>query len=43
MDHAVTYPLPDDPVLAEVAAALRDAGQWGWMVDARWRIVYASD
>jgi class 3 adenylate cyclase len=37
------YPLPQDPALAEVARALRDTGHWGWIVDDRWRVVYATD
>jgi class 3 adenylate cyclase len=36
-------PLPDDPVLAEVAASLRDCREWGWLVDADWRLVYVTD
>ena len=35
--------MPADPVLAEWAAALRDAGDWGWVVDARWNVVYMTD
>jgi class 3 adenylate cyclase len=38
-----TYPLPDDPVLAEVAVAMRDDGSWGQVVDADWNLVYATD
>jgi class 3 adenylate cyclase len=37
------YPLPEDPALAEVAGALRDAGHWGWVADDRWHVVYATD
>ena len=36
-------PLPQDPILAEVAQALRDSGDWGWVVDRDWRIVYITD
>src|SRR4029453_13863912 len=36
-----SYPLPDDPALAEVARALRDTGQWGHVVDDRWLLAYA--
>src|SRR4051794_1386014 len=38
-----TCPLPDDPVLAAVAAALNDAGYWAEIVDREWRGVYMSD
>lgn len=37
------YPLPEDPALAEVASAIRDTGHWGWIVDDRWNVVYATD
>jgi class 3 adenylate cyclase len=36
-------PLPEDPILAEAAAALRDAGHWAEIVDAEWRTVYMTD
>jgi len=36
-------PLPDDPTLAEMAVALRDAGHWAEIVDRRWRLVYMTD
>jgi class 3 adenylate cyclase len=36
-------PLPDDPDLAAVAAAVRDTGQWGYVADAEWRLHYVSD
>jgi class 3 adenylate cyclase len=36
-------PLPDDPVLAEAAIALRDSGYWAEIVDAAWRLVYVTD
>jgi hypothetical protein len=29
-------PLPEDPLLAEAAAALRDSHDWGLVVDAQW-------
>ncbi len=35
--------MPDDPSLAEVAAAMRDTGQWGFVVDTEWRMVHATD
>jgi class 3 adenylate cyclase len=37
------FPLPEDPDLAAAAAALRDTGHWCWLVDDRWRCVYATD
>lgn len=43
MEGQETCPLPDDPTLAAVAAALNDAGHWAVMVDARWRCAYATD
>ena len=43
MDDQAPYPLPEDPALADAARAIRDAGHWGWIVDDRWRLVYASD
>src|SRR5215207_3871528 len=42
-DDQESYPLPADPALAEVARALRDTGQWGLVVDDRWRLVYVTD
>lgn len=36
-------PLPDDPVLAEWAAAMRDMGDWGWIVDASWNLLFITD
>ena len=36
-------PLPDDPLLAEMASSLRDAGHRAEIVDADWRIVYTTD
>lgn len=38
-----TCPLPTDPVLRAMALAMRDAGQWGEIVDRDWRWVYATD
>jgi len=35
--------LPKDVLLADAAAALRDGGHWGWVVDTRWRSVYVTD
>lgn len=42
-DFADSYPLPDNPVLADAAAALRDSGNWGMVVDQHWNLVYVSD
>jgi class 3 adenylate cyclase len=38
-----SLPLPDDPVLAAWASALNDAGHWAYVVDAQWRVVFATD
>jgi class 3 adenylate cyclase len=38
-----TCPLPDDPELAEMAVAMREAGHWAEIVDASWRVVYMTD
>jgi class 3 adenylate cyclase len=36
-------PPPEDSVLAEHAAAMDDIGEWGWILDRDWRLVYMSD
>jgi class 3 adenylate cyclase len=36
-------PLPDDPVLAEWATAMRDMGDWGWIVDSSWKLRFVTD
>lgn len=36
------YPLPADPTLAAIAAAMEDTGQWAWVVDDCWRLVHAT-
>ena len=37
------YPLPDDPLLAQVASGdLHQTGQWAWVVDDAWRLVFAT-
>ncbi len=36
-------PLPDDPVLAEWASAMRDMGDWGWIVDSSWTLRFVTD
>ena len=38
-----SYPLPEDPVLAAVAAGLSEAGYWALVVDDRWRLVYVTE
>ncbi len=38
-----TCPLPADPVLGAMAVAMRDAGQWGEVVDHDWRWAYTTD
>jgi hypothetical protein len=38
-----SYPLPEDPTLAEAARAIRDTGHWGWIVDRDWRVAWSSD
>jgi class 3 adenylate cyclase len=43
MDAQDTCPLPEDPVLAEVAAALNENGHWGIVVDRSWRTVFMTD
>src|SRR5476649_2100987 len=43
MNDQESHPLPENPALASVAAALRDAGQWGEIVDRDWRWVYVTD
>ena len=37
------WPLPDDPVLAEWATAMRDMGDWGWIVDSGWNLRFVTD
>ena len=36
-------PLPADPLLAEMASSLREAGHWAEIVDPEWRVVYTTD
>jgi class 3 adenylate cyclase len=36
-------PLPDDPLLGEAAMLLRDTDELGFVVDTRWRLIYASE
>ena len=43
MEGQATLDLPQDPALADVAVALRDAGHWAEIVDPAWRLVYSTD
>lgn len=43
VEPSESCPLPEDPMLAEMASALRAAGYWGWIVDPDWRLVYMSE
>ncbi len=36
-------PLPDDPILADVAVSVRDSHDWAWIVDRDWRVRYMTD
>ena len=38
-----TLPLPNDPTLAAYATALNEAGHWAVVLDATWRLVFATD
>lgn len=38
-----SYGLTDDPLLAEVALALNEAGHWAEVVDPEWRVVFVTD
>ena len=38
-----TCPLPEEPALAQAAAALQEAGTWGVLLDAEWRVAYLTD
>ncbi len=38
-----TCPLPDHPVLAEMAKALNDEGHWSEIIDREWRAIYMTD
>jgi hypothetical protein len=40
--HAEAPPLPEHPVLREVAMAVEEMGRMANMVDREWRTVYAS-
>lgn len=43
MASGAPHPIPDDPTLAAVAIAMRDAGCWADVVDPEWRLVYSTD
>ena len=43
MEGPATPALPEDPALAAMAAALRDASHWAEIVDRDWRLVYSTD
>ena len=43
MHSQESYPLPEDPALAQAAAALNVAEHWAWIFDDRWRLVYMTD
>jgi hypothetical protein len=43
MEGTGSYSLPEDLALAEVARTLRGTGQWGWVVDSRWLLVYVTN
>ncbi len=38
-----SIPLPEEPALASVAAALQEAGHWADIVDRQWRLVFSTD
>lgn len=42
-DSVQSYPLPEDPALADIAKSLNDAGHWAIVVDDRWQTVFATD
>ena len=42
-DDMGSDPLPQDPTLAEMAMAMRDATHWAALVDPEWRVVYTTD
>jgi len=43
MPDRADYPLPDDPLLAAVAAAMDETGQWAWVVDDEWRLTFVTE
>lgn len=42
MEHDDRNPLPEHPLLREVAAAFDGAGHFAWIVDRDWRIVFMT-
>jgi hypothetical protein len=43
MEPLQSLPLPEDPVLAQCASAVNDAGYWAFVLDASWQLVFATD
>jgi class 3 adenylate cyclase len=43
VEIGVPCPLPEDPVLADIATAVLETEDFGLIVDASWRRVYSSD
>jgi class 3 adenylate cyclase len=38
-----SYPVPEDPLLADVAVAMRQDRSWGSIFDHEWNLVYVTD
>lgn len=43
VEGSQSCPLPDDPILAEVAVSVRDSHDWAWIVDRDWRVRNLTD
>ena len=43
MPDRAAYRLPDGPLLAAVAAAMDETGQWAWVVDDKWRLAFVTE
>jgi hypothetical protein len=43
VSDAGSYGLPVDPLLAEVAVAMRTDRGWGFVFDPEWNLVYVTD
>jgi class 3 adenylate cyclase len=43
LGNSETCPLPENPVLAETAKALNQAGLWAYVLDREYRVVYMTD